>query len=49
LGVLTLQVLEHLDIGGAQRELIETSLQLTMLWAAYAHRALAIARGHLQD
>lgn len=46
-GVLALQALEHLDIGGAQRDLIATSLQATMLWGAYAHRALAIARGHL--
>lgn len=47
-GVLALQALEHhLDIGAAQRDLIATSLQATMLWAEYAHKALAIARSHL--
>ncbi len=46
-GVLALQALEHVDIGAAQRDLIATSLQAAMLWGAYAHRALAIARGHL--
>jgi len=47
-GVLALEALENEpDIDPAQRELIATTLHAAILWGAYAHNALTIARGHL--
>ncbi len=53
-GVLALQALEALELhepnlDGPRGELIATALRAAILWGAFGHRALTIARGHLED
>jgi hypothetical protein len=49
-GVLALEALEHEpDLDGPQGELIATTLRAAILWGAFAHHALKLARGHLED
>jgi hypothetical protein len=45
-GVLALERLEHVEMSAAHRDLISATLQAVILWAAYAHKGLSIARIH---
>lgn len=49
-GVLALEAVERVQgVDEADRELIVAAVQATLLWGAFSHHALAIARGHLGD